>query len=109
MKKLLAVVLISLLAACVSPPPVSTPNDAIGQGYELVRDVSLSVASAQRSGAIDQFTATDLKEKLQEAHDLLDAAALAPAGSTEANEALSRAQGTINLIRVYLSHQGASQ
>ncbi len=106
MKKLFAIALLILLTACVSPPPVTTPNDVIAQGYVAVEVIAKSVADGQASGSLSGAQAIQLKSQLQEAHDLFDAAAKAPEGSSEANAALSRAQGLLNLAKLYIIHAG---
>jgi len=109
MKKLFAIALFALLSACVTPPPVSTPGDAIGQGYVAIEIVAKSVANAQASGTLEASQAAQLKAQLQAAQDAFNTAAQAPAGSDEAATALSRAQGLLNLTKLYLTHNGVKQ
>lgn len=102
MKKCLAICFLALLTACVTPPPVKTPQDVMAQGYVAVEVIAKSVATAQQGGTLDATGAQQMKEYLQQSKDLLDTAAGAPVGSDAATNALSQAQALLNLARQYL-------
>lgn len=102
MKKYLAICLLALLTACVTPPPIKTPQDVLAQSYVAVEVIAKSVATAQQGGTIDATGAQQVKGYLQESKTLLDTAAQAPVGSDAATNALSQAQTVLNLARQYL-------
>lgn len=102
MKKYLAICFLALLTACVTPPPVKTPQDVMAQGYIAIEAIAKTVATDQQGGLLDPIGTAQVKEYLQEAKMLLDTAAGAPAGSDAATNALSQAQALLNLARQYL-------
>lgn len=70
MKKLIAIVLLSLLTACVTPPRIETRQDAFAVSYGQLEAVAKDVQDTRASGLITDVQALQLKVQLNKAIQL---------------------------------------
>lgn len=100
---------IAALPGCIAPALAQNDQDMIAQGYAAVEDIGHTVADAQKIHSVSDSDAKNIKVALQEAHDLLDSAKAAPAGSDNRLQQLTRAQNILALIRQQIVAQGAAK
>jgi len=106
LKKLLAIIFITLLTACVTPPPVETRQDAFADSYTQIEALANDVNDARANGAIDDIQALRLKMQLQKALDTLtEAEKLSDIG--EVNQRSNNAKIILQDIRKNLIDHGA--
>lgn len=60
------------LAGCVTPPPVESAGDALGQTVSSIDAAALSVRQAEVSGTITHAQALIAKAKLNQAYAIAD-------------------------------------
>jgi starvation-inducible outer membrane lipoprotein len=106
LKKLLAICFLSLLTACVTPPPIETRQDAFVSAYRQVKTLGNSVNDARADGVIGDIQALQLKVQLQKAQDaLVDAEKLSSAA--DSTQKADSAKAILQGVRKILIDRGA--
>jgi len=94
--------LMLFLAGCVTPPPIESTGDALGQSVAAIDAAALSVRSAELSKQITAEQAVIAKAKLQQAYNVADAAR---APGANPNESIQTIQNLLNAVIAMLPEE----
>jgi len=107
LKKLIAIALLTLLTACVTPPPITDTNDAFAESYATVNTMTGWVASAERNQLIDHSKAIELYKRIRDANDgIYQAQTLKDPLASK--DALALAQAVLKGLQKELVQQGVT-
>lgn len=106
MKKYLAICFLSLLTACVTPPPIATRQDAFVSAYDQVGALAHDINDAHASGLVDDAQTLQMKVQLQKAQDaLVEAEKLS--GAADSTQKTESAKAILQAVRKTLTDRGA--